>query len=161
MLKFKIGIAGISKTIENVEKLEQAVKQAYLNKLTESANKFRDKAKEVLHNSVNLEYSTGKLESSINSVIDEKRLTARVGPDMRIAPYAEWVEFGHFIGLSGQWWSGHHYMSRAWLEIKDEVAEEITKEIANALKNYAITTNNRVQHKGTGKFVGAVWAYII
>lgn len=157
MLKFKIGIEGISKTIENVEKLEGAVKQAYLNKLTESANKFRDKAKEVLHNSVNPEYSTGKLESTITSVVDENRLTARVGPDMRIAPWAEWVEFGHFTGAwSNVWWSGHHYMFRAWQEIKDEVAREITKELANALKNYKVTTNKAVQHKRTGKFVGAV-----
>ena len=156
MLKFKIGIAGISKTIENVEKLEQAVKKAYLNKLTESANKFKNKAKEILHDSVNPEYSTGKLENSINSVIDEERLTARVGPDMRIADYAEWVEFGHFYGLNNEWWEGHHYMSRAWLEIKDEVAKDLTKEIANALKNYATTTNNRVKHLKTGKFVGAV-----
>jgi len=73
----------------------------------------------------------------------------RVGPDMRMAPYAEWVEFGHFRAVGdyqsqrGRWWEGHHYMEEAFLTQKDSIMNSIKVKLANEIRDISIVIYNK------------------
>ena len=83
-----------------------------------------------------------------------------VGPDMRTAPYAEWLEIGHYTGLGakygGTWWEGYHYLEGAYAEIGPSIPKQIAKTLSVALNKFSMSAG-RIRHKTTGRFVaGAI-----
>jgi hypothetical protein len=166
MLKFKISLTDQASILKNVKMLDPKMKEAYRENVVQVAKDFAESSQQALDEAIkanpNFEkykkyHKYGNLKESITYKVDHRRLTARVGPDLRKAPYAEWVEFGHWAGaFSDVWFSGYHYMYKGWLRVKDEAKRAITKSLANELKYYARTVNNMAKHKKTGKFVGRV-----
>jgi len=66
---------------------------------------------------------------------------------MRVAPYAEWVEFGH------RSWKGYHYLESAYIELAPEISDNISKTLKISLNNFARTANQRTKNLNTGRFV--------
>lgn len=168
-MKIGLSLSGINATLKNLQDSGIVVKTNFNESLVESGKQLRDKAKEILTNKVNPVYSTGRLRDSINLNIGQETgawsgqesLNISVGPDMRIAPYAEWIEFGHYMvsGWSskgtgkGEWWEGHHYMEGAWLEVSPTISKQVADTINIKLNNFARSVQ-RTRHKKTGRFVG-------
>ena len=83
---------------------------------------------------------------------------------MKIAPYAEWVEIGHFIhagyyNTKGDWWEGYHYMEKAYVEMESEIPAKISETLKVSLSNFARTASKRTRHKTTGRFVSGWGGY--
>ena len=85
----------------------------------------------------------------------------RVGPDLRIAPYAEYVEFGHYKrggskeyllssgGVGGSnWWEGYHYMEEAWEDVAPTIYYDVVGNLNLELKKYEGTFGS-IKHKKT------------
>jgi len=167
-MKIGLSLSGINATLKNLQSAGVVVQSNFNESLVESGKQLRDRAKEILEGKVNPMYSTGRLRDSINMNIGEETgawsgqqsLNISVGPDMRIAPYAEWVEFGHYMvsgwaskgSGGGSWWEGHHYMEGAWTEISPTIPKQISDTINLSLNNFARSVQ-RTRHKTTGKFV--------
>ncbi len=153
MLKMKLKYSGIQQTLINFAGADDFFKNNFLNKLGEAAQILYDTVKSPGYTPVD----TGTLRDSIAITFNPNIPEARVGPDMRQAPYAEWVEFGHFQ-RDGKWLPGQHYLDRAYRDSKDKMIGVIQAGLANALSNYGRNVNaGRVTHKTTGQFVGRFW----
>lgn len=87
---------------------------------------------------VNAPTKTGNLRRSILSVDSKKGnvYTARVGPDIAVAPYAIWVETGHAQApgryvpdinrrLVASWVEGKWYMARTGIQMKGRVENNL------------------------------------
>ena len=159
-MKLGLSLQGINDTIKNLQEVGIIVEKDFTGGLIDNATKIRDKAKEILEGKTNPIYSTGKLKDSIEvNILDKNRIT--VGPDMRVAPYAEFVEIGHYMtggwvkkgNIKGaRWWEGHHYMEGAWLEVSPEITSKITETLNVKMNNFARSAK-RTRHKITGRFV--------
>jgi len=142
--------------------------------LVEHGKEIRDKAKEILENRSQQEtgkkYWTGKLQESINLYIGgeisygyetgtsfkpetRESLSISVGPDMRVAPYAEWVEIGHYKSTSKDWWEGYHYLEGAYAEVAPKMSDNITKTVKIALTKFERTANQRTRHGKTNNLL--------
>ena len=163
-MKLSLSLDGVNKSIANLQNMGVVIESDFTGSLIDNGKRLRDKAKEILEGKVNPIYSTGNLRNSIQvKVIDKDNV--EVGPDMKIAPYAEWVEFGHYMtggwNIKGQvvkgarWWEGHHYMEGAWLEISPTIAKQVSDTLNMTLENFAKGAG-RVRHKTTGRFVRGV-----
>jgi hypothetical protein len=99
------------------------------------------------------EAPTGRLRDSIRMGFEERgnQLVGRVLPDQRIAPYAEWVEYGHNVVRNGNvvgFVQGLHYFELAYLEVRRESKRRIEKGMANRLRWY---DSPGAVHRKTGK----------
>lgn len=81
----------------------------------------------------NTPVDTGNLKDSNRASVQSKALTALVGPDENIAPYARWVEFGHHT-RSGSFVKGQFYIMKTALETAKGVNEIFNDAIKIALK---------------------------
>ena len=169
-MKLGLSLSGVNESISNLQDMGVIITADFTSQLIQYGKQIRDRAKEILEGKTNPQYSTGKLRNSIEmkttgqtgTVNGVTALSISVGPDMRVAPYAEWVEFGHYmVGgwvAKGQkvkgarWWPGHHYMEGAWLEISPNITKQIGDTLSVKLNDYARTAK-RTQHKYTGQFV--------
>ena len=139
----RLGLKGAGTTLRNFDGLDKRLREKHKEWLYEGAKRIEKAAKEILQSRVNPIYSTGKLGGSIHTTFNptEPQPYARVGPDMRVAPYAEWVEYGHFMvggwgGGGGRWWEGHHYMRDAFLQERGNIMNSIEADLAHELKYY-------------------------
>jgi len=166
--RFELKLEGKAQSMFNLVNIDNKLKKTYLEQLYDSGVKIRDTAKLILRSKVNPEYSTGLLESSIKVAFNPNTPAVRVGPDMRMTDYAEWVELGHKMGggwaaKSQWWWEGHHYMEESWLTHRDNIIPSIRIKLADELMHYTMEKNIKggisIRHgtelvKGTGRFVG-------
>ena len=74
------------------------------------------------------------------SVEENQGMTIKIGPDIAVAPYAEFVEFGHSqqpgryvpdIGrrLVASWVNGQFYMMQTFIQMRQRTADNIKKAI--------------------------------
>ena len=96
---------------------------------------------------------TGRLASAIRMGFVESKyaLTGSVIVDQRIAPYAEFVEFGHFAGpkesAKRTFVPGLHYMETAFLEVRADSRRRVESGIQPKLRWY----DNPGTHRVTGQ----------
>jgi len=152
--------------IRNLKELGFVVDHNFKTDLVEQGKKLRDKAKEILETKsqqrTNKRYWTGKLQEAIKLYVGEtasygyagnigfkpetrKALNISVGPDMRVAPYAEWVEIGHHD------WEGYHYLEGAYVELAPEIPANIAKTLRITLNKFARTASQRTRNLKTGR----------
>ena len=169
-MKIGISLEGVNNSLANLRSAGVIVQSDFNGQLIENGKRLRDKAKEILEGKVNPIYSTGKLRDSIELNVTQQTgawsgiesTNISVGPDMRKAPYAEWVEIGHYMtggwNIKGnkvkgaRWWKGHHYMEGAWLEISPNISKQITDTLKVKLNNFGKSAK-RTRHLTTGRFV--------
>ncbi len=166
-MKLRLSLLGMNETIKNLKDVGIVIEKDFSIELVDNAYAIRDKAKEILEGKTNPMYSTGKLRDSIRAdILDKDRVS--IGPDMREVPYAEWVEFGHWmtgpwVAKSGKkiiakgnkgarWWEGHHYMEGAWLEISPTIIPKIAKSLEQKLNSFARTKTNQLRNIRTGGY---------
>jgi len=170
-MKLGLSLSGVNKTLESLQKLGVEITSDFKLELIENGKQIRDKAKQILEGKTNPIYSTGKLRDSIEMNVGEetgawsgtKSLNIPIGPDMRVAPYAEWVEFGHYMtggwNTSGKavkgarWWNGHHYMEEAYLEVSPKISKQIADTINLKLNNFGRSASKRTRNLTSGRFV--------
>ena len=165
-----LSLSGINQTIKNLQEAEIIIKKDFKAELIDQGKELRDKAKEILaresQRRTSQKYWTGKLHDSIKMTITKEwkwktgeSMSISVGPDMRVAPYAEWIEIGHFLvsGAFGQergrWWEGYHYMEGAYVELAPEIPTKIGETLKVSLSRFGRTASGRIRHLKTGKFV--------
>lgn len=170
-MKLGMSLHGINQTIKNLESVGFLLQTNFKSDLIQQGKDLKDKAKEILADEsqkrTSQRYWTGKLQDSIkmNININKKEMVGiSVGPDMRTAPYAEWVEIGHyehggFYGTRGNWWEGYHYMEKAYVEMEDKIPAQITQTLQVTLNRFARTVSKRTRHKTTGRFVAGWGGY--
>lgn len=168
-MKLGLSLNGVNASIANLKQAGLIIDSDFNGQLIENGKRLRDRAKEILRDKVNPVYSTGKLANSINMNVTEetgawsglKSTNISVGPDMRIAPYAEWVEIGHYMSVTwktkenikaARWWEGHHYMEGAWLEISPTIIKDITDKVTISMNSFDRKAKRTV-HQSTGRFV--------
>jgi len=162
-MKIGLSMSGVNQTIENLGVMESLSKEEFKELLIKQGESLRDKAKEILESEsisrTNPRYWTGKLQGSIKSEVTEttrNRVRLSVGPDMRVAPYAEWIEIGHYVHgghyqTRGKWWPGYHYMEKAYVEMEGEIIDKIGRELEVSLNKFARSVSKRTLHKTTGQ----------
>ena len=169
-VNLELTLEGKAQSMFNLVNIDNKLKRNYLEELYNSGIEIRDTAKLILRSKVNPKWSTGKLEESIDVAFNPNVPSMRVGPDMRMAPYAEWVEFGHFTAVGdyqsqrGEWWEGHHYMEEAFLTQKDSIMNSVKVKLANEIRMYTMQPTKggiRIRHgtelfKGTGRLISGV-----
>lgn len=160
-MKVGLSLSGVNASLASLRQAGVIIESDFTGQLIENGKLLRDKAKEILEGKVNPIYSTGNLRDSIElNVLSKDNIT--VGPDMRKAPYAEWVEFGHYMtggwtikggNVKGaRWWEGHHYMENAWLEVSPNITKQVTDTLKVKLNSFAKGAG-RIRHQTTGRFV--------
>lgn len=165
-MKLGLTLSGINKTLQNLEQAGVIIEKDFKSGLIDQGKILRDKAKQILEQKsaqrTSKRYWTGKLQESIKLNISTERkemIGITVGPDLRVAPYAEWVEIGHFLvaGEFGQqrggWWEGYHYLEGAYTEMADEIPKKIAETISLDLERFGRAAG-RTRHLVTGRFVG-------
>ena len=164
-MKIGLSLSGINQTIQNLKSVGFSLQTDFKGELIEQGKTLRNKAKEILETEsqrrTNKRFWTGKLQESINLHVNVQSggMTGiTVGPDMKKAPYAEWVEIGHFVhggwyGTKGDWWEGYHYMEKAYADVAPEIPNKIAETMKVNLNNYARSASKRTRHVRTGKFV--------
>jgi hypothetical protein len=150
-MKFTMSVKGMNESLQNLSKAGFAIETNFYNKLIDEARNLQRKAQEILNEVTNPIYSTGKLAASIEvNALDKGRIS--VGPNASKAPYAEWVEFGHYMtggALQGsqtfakggkvqgaRWWEGHHYMEKAWLQEGQSIPSKVADTLRVNLQHY-------------------------
>lgn len=166
-MKTYLSLSGVNQTLDNLKQAGIIIPHNFKAELVKYGKDISKKAKEILEQKsairTNKQYWTGKLQKSIKVNIlerEDEMVGISVGPDMREAPYAEWVEIGHFVhggwyGEKGAWWEGYHYMEGAYAEIAPEIPDNISKTLKTVLNNFAQSVG-RIRHKRTGRFVSGV-----
>ena len=126
MTSVDISIKGLDETVRNLnaiatKKLINAIKSG----LEQSSMYVLDKLNR------NTPVDTGRLKSSnrILTLADD----ILIGPNLGIAPYARWVEYGHHTS-SGSWVEGQHYVQKTATQTAPEVNKILRREIRRALK---------------------------
>ena len=180
-MKLGLSLAGVNATLRNLENVDIVIDKNFKQELVEQGKRIRDKAKQILEEKsaqrTNKKYWTGKLQEAIKLTIgksvtwgyalgDQKyvperreALTISIGPDMRTAPYTEFVEIGHYLvagefGESrGGWWEGYHYLEGAYTQIAPEIPAKIAETAKIALNQFGRTRSDRTRHLKTGRFV--------
>ena len=153
MLKYKVSLQGIQAFIAGASRVDDMARIALESAIQTAGELIVNTAKSPGYVPV----KTGKLRDSITATYNLKapaaiHPTVVVGPDMRIAPYAEFVEFGHFL-RNGESWPGAHYMYRAYKDNKEKIADIVKVNLQGALKYYGQGIGG-ARHLRTGRFVG-------
>jgi len=178
-LKLGLSLAGVNINLKNLREADIVIPHDFKVELVEQGKEIKNKAKEILEREsstrTNKQYWTGKLQEAIKLHIGEavsygyepgpgfkpetgKTLTISIGPDMRMAPYAEWVEIGHYKtggewgAQRGGWWEGYHYLEGAYTELAPKIPVQIAKTVTIALNKFARTANQRTRHSRTQQF---------
>ncbi len=176
-MKLGLSLQGIDDALKNLQQASISIDKDFKIDLLEQGERLRDKAKEILEaksqQRTSKRYWTGKLKDAIKVNIGEsiswgykagsrsipegrKIFNITVGPDMRTAPYAEWLEIGHYTGLGakygGSWWEGYHYMEGAYSQLASGIPKQIAKTLSVTLNKFSISAG-RIRHKTTGRFV--------
>ncbi len=171
-MKLGLSLQGVNQNLRSLTDMGVVIDHNFKTDLVEQGKKLRDKAKEILETKsqqrTDKRYWTGKLQEAIKLYVGElttygykggtefepetrKSLSISVGPDMRVAPYAEWVEIGHYKSTSKDWWEGYHYMEGAYVEVAPEISSNIAKTLKVTLNRFARTANQRTQNLKTGR----------
>ena len=174
-MKLGLSLKNVDTSLNNLKSAGVIIQSDFKTKLIDEGRKIRDRAKEILEGKVNPIYSTGKLRDSIKLNVTQETgawsgmetTNVSIGPDMREAPYAEWIEFGHYmtggwhikgskIPKGARWWEGHHYMEGAWLEISPHISQQISDTMKLSLNSFDKSGKN-IRHRTTGRYVkGAI-----
>jgi len=116
MLKVNIKVDKLAEIRARTERRWTATKKRLQNEVPNYLYSVQESAQDIVLREA---FDTGDLYRSIRTWIAKDRMSGRVCPDRRIAPYAEWVEFGHFLQPYGnpnapkQWIAPVYYMARA------------------------------------------------
>lgn len=70
----------------------------------------------------NTPVDTGNLKESMGIEYDPLEVKSIVGPDMKKAPYAGWVEFGHHL-RNGTFLPGQYYVRRTTRNVRAKVVQ--------------------------------------
>lgn len=127
-MSFVIKIRGLDETIKSLGEIDKIKIPFAIQAGLEKSSFFVWRTL-----SRNTPVDTGRLRSSNHRIIDSQALTARIGPDQEIAPYATWVEHGHHT-RSGSWVPGQHYIMRTYLETRSGVQKIFLDAIKIALQ---------------------------
>lgn len=166
-MKIGLSLNNYNETLKNLRLAGFQIKNDFKADIIDYGGKIRDRAKQILAEEskrrTNQRYWTGRLHDSIESRItqrDDEIVGISVGPDSRRAPYAEWVEIGHYIvsgpfgAQRGPWWEGYHYMERAFTEIAPEIPNQIANTLSVSLTKFDQgRRTRRTRHRTTGRFV--------
>jgi hypothetical protein len=148
MLKFEMKLTGAQKAAIRASATPQALRNLFFNQIINETNILYEKSK---RNALEIpEQPTGRLASSIRKGFDtsSNQIVGRVLPDQRIAPYAEFVEFGHYARNRSTWVPGLHYMELAYIETRRESKRRIESGMTTGLKWY---DSPGAVHKVTGE----------
>jgi len=164
-MKVTLSLKNYDRMIKTLNLANTTVKQQLIDGLVDNGKKLRDRARKVLDEEsasrTNKRYWTGNLHEAIESrvMIREDNVAGiSVGVDMRKAPYAEWVEIGHYLVAGsfgsdrGDWWEGYHYLERAFLEVGQDIPNQIANTLKVTLRNFDVRKTG-FAHKTTGRFV--------
>jgi len=188
-VKLGLSMSGVNDTIKVLGNIYGVSVDEMKKGLVKNVKEIRDKAKEILENKVSKDprYSIGTLRDSIGVTSgnieteygsqnvatgrwakkQSKPFSVSVGPDMRKAPWADWVEIGHYMtggwvkkgNIKGaRWWEGHHYMEGAWLEVSPKIIPKIAETLSVKMNSFARSAK-RTRHKTTGRFVAGWGGY--
>jgi len=169
-MKLNIKMASVRPLIDRLTQINQGIKDEFIDGIANTAATMAEDARVILEERseqrTGKRYWTGNLQQSIdiNPTTSAGEITGvSVGPDMRKAPYAEWIEYGHyrvagdFGGDQGEWWEGYHYMEEAYAKNKDKFIKDIEKGLKTVLSkdltNFGTGPGGSVRHKLTGQFV--------
>jgi hypothetical protein len=160
-MKVNLSLHNYNRMLKTLDLAETSLKQKFIDEIVDSGNKIKNRAREVLRDRATAGYWTGRLHDSIESkpVIREDNVAGvSVGVDLRKAPYAEWVEIGHYIAVGpfgserGRWWEGYHYLETAFAELGPKLPSQIANTLKVSLKNFDVRSTG-FAHKTTGRFV--------
>lgn len=164
-MKVSLSLQNYNRILKNLQNAGLEIKNNFKGDLIKQSGEIRDRAKAILveesSRRTNQRYWTGRLHESIESrqVIREENIVGTsVGVDLRKAPYAEWVEIGHyrvagdFGSERGDWWEGYHFLERAFAEIGSQIPNQIANTLKVTLKNFDVS-GGRFRHQTTGRFV--------
>ena len=142
MLKIQVELSktDIKRIKEDINRRSVNVRNVLKREIPTYLRKVQTMARNIIVRSAGAD-RTGRLESSITVDLDKNKIGGSVYADMRVAPYAEWVEFGHFILPYGnrkaavQWIPGMYYMTKA-LKANKYYRGVVIAELRNAFKYY-------------------------
>jgi len=167
-MKLKLNLTQMNTTTNNLRRAGIEITHNFKAELADAGNEVAQKAREILEREsdkrTNKRYWTGKLRDSIKSDVTEqtgefgeKVMGVSIGPDMRTAPYAEWVEIGHYTGwgpqYGGEWWEGYHYMEQAFAEVAPKIPEKMRKSLKVTLSKFD-RAGGKTKSRTTGQSVG-------
>ena len=137
----KIGIKGDKAVIKSFKQKRQTFESVIKSAVRTSGLQTEKQAK------INCSVKTGNLRRSILSIEERKNkvYTARVGPDIVVAPYALYVEMGHAqqpgryvpaIGkrLVASWVEGKWYMAKTAVQIRPKIISNLKTAFRKAVK---------------------------
>jgi hypothetical protein len=157
-MKVSLSLNEYNRTLKNLQRAGVEIPNTLRSELINQSYQIRDRAKQILEDKsqkrTNKKYWTGNLQSSIRADVVEREgqvVGISIGPDLREAKYAEWVEIGHFTGLGGGWWEGYHYLEGAYTEIAPKINDQITRTLKVTLRHFE--QGSRTRHRTTGRFV--------
>ena len=137
----KIGIKGDQAVIKSFKQKRQTFESVIKSAVRTSGLQTEKQAK------INCSVKTGNLRRSILSIEERKGkvYTARVGPDIVVAPYALYVEMGHAqqpgryvpaIGkrLVASWVEGKWYMAKTAVQMRPKIISNLKTAFRKAVK---------------------------
>ena len=119
MLKISVSIPKFDEVLARTNKRWTAVKKRVQSEIPNYLYSVQQTAQTIIRNEA---YETGALHNSIRVNVAGDRMSGNVIADMRTAPYAEWVEFGHFA-WGKAWIPGVYYMTRAMAYNRPKIKE--------------------------------------
>jgi len=158
MMEVKYAMTGGQKAATRANSTSSVLKNLFFNQIRNQTLTFIDIAKK---NALNYpENPTGRLSSAIRlKKFTETQSTFKGEAivDGRVAPYAEWVEFGHYAGPSGianrTWVPGLHYWEAAFLEVRSTSKRRIDSGFEKGNRWY---DSPGVIHRETGEQLSVI-----
>lgn len=143
----------------NFDEVNASIKEWQQIYIYQAGMAMESRAKEILREKRvrPIPFDAGNLSRAIHMTFDAEKPKARVGVDMRKAPYGEWVEFGH-AKKDGGWWEGYHYLGGAAREVNAVLDSDFKASFSTELRRYkAIKTPKgmrilRLRQMGKGRY---------
>lgn len=163
-MRIGLTLQNYNRILRNLRSAGLEIKEDFKGDLIKQGANIRDRAKDVLiersKQRTNQRYWTGALHNAIFSrptVREDNIVGISVGVDERQAPYAEWVEIGHYLvagdfgSQRGMWWEGYHFMETAFAEIAPQIPNQISNTVKIKLNKF--DQGRQTRHRDTGRFV--------
>lgn len=135
---YKISVRGTDAAIQKIRNKRRDFDKILKTALRVSALQVEKQAK------INCPVKTGNLRRSIMSVESNNGMTIAIGPDIKVAPYAIWVEQGHsqqpgrYVPALGKrlvadFVRGKWYMQRTYAQMRTKVTSNIKQAFRRAV----------------------------
>lgn len=151
MLKYSAKLTNAKQAAIKSSATPKVLKNIFFGEIRNEVRRFYEIAK---RNAFEYpEQPSGRLASAVRMDFVERKytLTGSVIVDQRVAPYAEFVELGHFAGpkesAKRTWVPGLFYMESAFLEVRADSRRRVESGIQPKLRWY----DNPNTHRGTGQ----------